>query len=284
MVGAHSLQRLQERYTGTAHGDAMPEAPELWAPCCLTSGQLGGRQGLVPQDQCSFLYGCVPRHFVSRFPRSSDQERNNTMDFISRQRELEVKKEQMEDFVQCYQILKKSKSSYSYEHVNGSVRGEERHLAMKNFGQQPSFIFLLNTRAGGIGINLTAADTVIFVDSDFSPQNVLQATSRVHQIGHNKRLGEILKFGLDKLLSSEGSTMGEIDLESILEETKNGQWVSDALPAAGGGSREKEEGNDSGHWGRGGLFTVPEALSTEPRKVYELAGEMKGKKKNRTME
>lgn len=37
---------------------------------------------------------------------------------------------------------------YSYERVDGSVRGEERHLAIKNFGQQPVFIFLLSTRAG----------------------------------------------------------------------------------------------------------------------------------------
>lgn len=60
------------------------------------------------------------------------------------------------------------------------------------------------------------------------------------------KLGEILKFGLDKLLSSEGSTVDEIDLESILGETKDGQWVSDALPTAEEGSREQEEGSKSG--------------------------------------
>ncbi|MBZ3889324.1 Chromodomain-helicase-DNA-binding protein 1-like [Sciurus carolinensis] len=79
-----------------------------------------------------------------------------------------------------------NREGYSYEHVDGSMRGEERHLAIKNFGQQPNFIFLLNTRAGGIGMNITAADTVIFVDCDFNPQNDLQAAARVHQIGHNK--------------------------------------------------------------------------------------------------
>lgn len=39
---------------------------------------------------------------------------------------------------------------------------------------------------GGVGMNLTAADTVIFVDSDFNPQNDLQAASRAHRIGQNK--------------------------------------------------------------------------------------------------
>lgn len=40
--------------------------------------------------------------------------------------------------------------------------------------------------AGGVGMNLTAADTVIFVDSDFNPQNDLQAAARAHRIGQNK--------------------------------------------------------------------------------------------------
>lgn len=61
------------------------------------------------------------------------------------------------------------------------------------------------------------------------------------------KLSEILKFGLDKLLSSEGSTVDEVDLGSILGETKDGQWVPDALPAAAeGGNREQEEGSELG--------------------------------------
>uniref|UniRef100_A0A6I8NH05 Chromodomain-helicase-DNA-binding protein 1-like n=1 Tax=Ornithorhynchus anatinus TaxID=9258 RepID=A0A6I8NH05_ORNAN len=86
---------------------------------------------------------------------------------------------------------------YSYERLDGSVRGEERHLAIKNFGQQPVFVFLLSTRAGGVGMNLTAADTVIFVDSDFNPQNDLQATARVHRIGQSKPVKIIRLIGRD---------------------------------------------------------------------------------------
>lgn len=47
----------------------------------------------------------------------------------------------------------------------------------------PYFIFLLSTRAGGLGITLTKADTVIIYDSDFNPQMDLQAMDRVHRIG-----------------------------------------------------------------------------------------------------
>ena len=64
------------------------------------------------------------------------------------------------------------------------MRGEERFLAVKNFSNDPeSFVFLLSTRAGGQGLNLVGADTIIFVDSDFNPQNDLQAAARAHRIG-----------------------------------------------------------------------------------------------------
>ncbi len=45
------------------------------------------------------------------------------------------------------------------------------------------FVFLLSTRAGGLGINLTAADTVVIYDSDWNPQMDLQAMDRAHRIG-----------------------------------------------------------------------------------------------------
>jgi len=61
--------------------------------------------------------------------------------------------------------------NYAYERLDGSVRGEERYLAVKNFSEKTdAFVFLLSTRAGGVGLNLTASDTVIFMDSDFNPQ------------------------------------------------------------------------------------------------------------------
>ena len=48
------------------------------------------------------------------------------------------------------------------------------------------FVMLLSTRAGGVGINLTAADTCIIYDSDWTPQNDLQAQARCHRIGQTK--------------------------------------------------------------------------------------------------
>ncbi len=60
---------------------------------------------------------------------------------------------------------------YPYERLDGSVRGEERYAAINSFNETTdSFVFLLSTRAGGLGLNLCAADTVIFFDCDFNPQ------------------------------------------------------------------------------------------------------------------
>ena len=80
-------------------------------------------------------------------------------------------------------------SGYSYERLDGSVRGEERFLAVRNFSEDDeTFVFLLSTRAGGQGLNLVGADTVVFVDSDFNPQNDLQAAARAHRIGQTRSL------------------------------------------------------------------------------------------------
>lgn len=74
--------------------------------------------------------------------------------------------------------------------IDGTTPQEERRSQMKSFnedkGPDACNLFLLSTRAGGLGINLVAADTVIFYDSDWNPQMDLQAQDRVHRIGQTK--------------------------------------------------------------------------------------------------
>lgn len=77
---------------------------------------------------------------------------------------------------------------FTYERLDGRIRGEMRQEAIDRYSKPDSdrFAFLLCTRAGGLGINLTAADTVIIYDSDWNPQNDLQAQARCHRIGQSK--------------------------------------------------------------------------------------------------
>ncbi|OAP58332.1 hypothetical protein AYL99_07422 [Fonsecaea erecta] len=71
--------------------------------------------------------------------------------------------------------------------IDGSVAQEERYEQITNFNTDKSYnLFLLTTRAGGQGINLTAADTVILFDSDWNPQQDLQAMDRAHRIGQTR--------------------------------------------------------------------------------------------------
>ncbi|CEG37115.1 snf2 family nterminal domain containing protein [Plasmopara halstedii] len=77
---------------------------------------------------------------------------------------------------------------YSMERLDGSVRGNSRQAAIDRFNNPGSdtFAFLLSTRAGGVGINLIAASVVILFDSDWNPQNDLQAVARCHRIGQTQ--------------------------------------------------------------------------------------------------
>lgn len=77
---------------------------------------------------------------------------------------------------------------YPFERIDGTLKGELRQAAIDRFCDPnlDSFVFLLCTRAGGVGINLTAADTVIIFDSDWNPQNDIQAQARCHRIGQTK--------------------------------------------------------------------------------------------------
>ncbi|GLD91693.1 hypothetical protein PINS_up000226 [Pythium insidiosum] len=78
--------------------------------------------------------------------------------------------------------------SFGFERLDGTTSGSIRQNAIDRFSRPNSktFVFLLSTRAGGVGINLIAADTVIIFDSDWNPQNDLQAQARCHRIGQKK--------------------------------------------------------------------------------------------------
>jgi len=77
-----------------------------------------------------------------------------------------------------------------YERIDGGITGSMRQEAIDRFNRPNAeqFVFLLSTRAGGLGINLATADTVIIYDSDWNPHNDIQAFSRAHRIGQQNKV------------------------------------------------------------------------------------------------
>ncbi|XP_074525320.1 chromodomain-helicase-DNA-binding protein 6 isoform X2 [Halichoeres trimaculatus] len=134
--------------------------------------------------------------------------------------------------VRCLDILEDYliQRRYTYERIDGRVRGNLRQAAIDRFCKPDSdrFVFLLCTRAGGLGINLTAADTCIIFDSDWNPQNDLQAQARCHRIGQSKAVKVYrlitrnsyeremfdkasLKLGLDKAVLQDINRKGSLN-------------------------------------------------------------------------
>jgi ATP-dependent DNA helicase len=116
--------------------------------------------------------------------------------------------------------------------IDGSVQWQDRKTQMDLFNTDPEYgVFLLSTRAGGLGINLTAADTVIIYDSDWNPHQDMQAMDRCHRIGQTKPVhvlrlatahsveGKMLsransKLALEKLVITKGNFRQEIGSEA----------------------------------------------------------------------
>ncbi|XP_054016394.1 lymphoid-specific helicase-like [Hylaeus anthracinus] len=80
-----------------------------------------------------------------------------------------------------------SMRDYNYVRLDGTTPLEVRKENIKNFSKNPDlFLFLISTRAGGVGLNLASADTVIMYDCDWNPQMDIQAMARCHRIGQNR--------------------------------------------------------------------------------------------------
>lgn len=89
----------------------------------------------------------------------------------------------MLDIIEDYMNYRK----YRYLRLDGSSTIMDRRDMVRDFQTRSDiFVFLLSTRAGGLGINLTAADTVIFYESDWNPTLDLQAMDRAHRLGQTK--------------------------------------------------------------------------------------------------
>ena len=118
--------------------------------------------------------------------------------------------------------------SFKYLRLDGSTKLEDRRDRVHDFQTQPEiFIFLLSTRAGGLGINLTAADTVIFYDSDWNPTIDSQAMDRAH------RLGQVRQVTVYRLIT-HGTVEERIRKRALQKEEVQRVVITGGSAAAGG--------------------------------------------------
>ncbi|XP_059917236.1 chromodomain-helicase-DNA-binding protein 2 isoform X1 [Gadus macrocephalus] len=164
---------------------------------------------------------------------------------------------------------------YTFQRLDGSIKGEIRKQALDHFNAEGSedFCFLLSTRAGGLGINLASADTVVIFDSDWNPQNDLQAQARAHRIGQKKQVNiyrlvtkgtveeDIIerakkKMVLDHLVIQRMDTTGRTVLDN-----NSGQGNSNSNPF------NKEELTAILKFGAEELFKEAEGEESEPQEM-----------------
>ena len=147
----------------------------------------------------------------------------------------------MLDILEDYLRMRK----YEYVRLDGGTNRYLRRINIQRFNERGSklFIFLMSTRAGGLGINAQTADTVILYDSDWNPQTDLQAMGRVHRIGQTKKVHvyrlvsrnsveeRIIaraekKLYLDKMVNRDstrqGMEMEKLDIKEVMKLLKFG--------------------------------------------------------------
>lgn len=175
---------------------------------------------------------------------------------------------------------------YPYCRIDGQTDHADRINAIDEYNKPGSekFVFLLTTRAGGLGINLTSADIVILFDSDWNPQADLQAMDRAHRIGQTKQVKvfrlltenaieeKVLeratqKLRLDQLVIQQGRNAAGIDLQSGKAGTKN--ELLDLIQFGAKEVFQKSGKNDSDEIDIEELLSASEEKTKELNKKYE---------------
>ncbi|KEF58727.1 uncharacterized protein A1O9_06653 [Exophiala aquamarina CBS 119918] len=164
---------------------------------------------------------------------SSDVSASN---YVSQHRALIFcQMKEMLDMVQT-EVLAKLLPSVQYLRLDGSVEATKRQGIVNQFNNDPSYdCLLLTTSVGGLGLNLTGADTVIFVEHDWNPQKDIQAMDRAHRIGQKKvvnvyrlitrgtleeKILNLQRFKIDvasTVVNQQNAGLGSMETDQILD-------------------------------------------------------------------
>lgn len=142
----------------------------------------------------------------------------------------------------------------TYLRLDGQTKADDRTAMLKvfNASEDPPFCFLLSTRAGGLGLNLQVADTVIIFDSDWNPHQDLQAQDRAHRIGQTKEV-RILRLITSKSIEENILARAQYKLDMDGKVIQAGKFDNkttdsereDLLRALFGTEDEEEEDKDN---------------------------------------
>ncbi|XWS17860.1 hypothetical protein CRYUN_Cryun33cG0104600 [Craigia yunnanensis] len=149
--------------------------------------------------------------------------------------------------------------NWQYERIDGKVGGAERQIRIDRFNAKNSsrFCFLLSTRAGGLGINLATADTVIIYDSDWNPHADLQAMARAHRLGQTNK---VMIYRLITRGSIEERMMQMTKKKMVLEHLVVGRLKAQNI--------NQEELNDIIRYGSKELFADENDEAGKSRQIH----------------
>ncbi|XP_072281164.1 TATA-binding protein-associated factor 172 isoform X2 [Pyxicephalus adspersus] len=154
-----------------------------------------------------------------------------------------------------HDLLKPHLPSVTYMRLDGSIPAGQRHSIVSRFNNDPSIdVLLLTTHVGGLGLNLTGADTVVFVEHDWNPMRDLQAMDRAHRIGQ-KRVVNVYRLitrgtleekimGLQKFKMSIANTV--ISQENASLQSMGTDQLLDLFTLDKGGKNDKMESSEAG--------------------------------------
>ncbi|WKX89357.1 hypothetical protein Q1695_008755 [Nippostrongylus brasiliensis] len=173
----------------------------------------------------------------------------------------------MLDILQEYLQLRR----FPAQRLDGSMRADLRKQALDHYNAEGStdFAFLLSTRAGGLGINLATADTVIIFDSDWNPQNDLQAMSRAHRIGQTRQVNIyrlVTRNSMEEEIVERAKRKLVLDHLVIQRMDTTGRTVLSKTSTAGAKAVpfDKKELNDILKFGAADLFKERDGEEQEP--------------------
>ncbi|KAJ9664017.1 TATA-binding protein-associated factor mot1 [Neophaeococcomyces mojaviensis] len=172
---------------------------------------------------------------------------------------------EMLDMVQT-EVLGKLLPSVQFLRLDGSVEATKRQNIVNQFNNDPSYdCLLLTTSVGGLGLNLTGADTVIFVEHDWNPQKDIQAMDRAHRLGQKKtvnvyrlitrgtleeKIMGLQRFKIDvasTVVNQQNAGLGTMETDQILDLFSLGEGVEGGgVPGLDGSATNGEASNMNG--------------------------------------